>query len=140
MAGNEAGEATAEARFHLAKWGLFGEWWCVARFLTAEEEAAMCAKIREDTLGDDFAHCPEGFIRDRLYGGFACGDGEERRHVFFDTAAYSFTSAIEGRYQAYTSGRRRERWRQLLERNPPEQFLGDGPFMEDMPPKENGSQ
>ncbi len=116
-------------RFYRCQWSLLREAWCVAKDLTAGEEMAMCEDIR-DSLGEPFRACPLEFIRDRLYGGFRCGnDGESRRHVCFATGDYSFTGE-RARY-FYPADDRLGYWKRLVAAGSP--FVGDGPFTDDVP-------
>ena len=87
--------------------------------------------IREE-LGPDFADCPLEYIRDRLHGGFRCGNegGENRRHVYFATGRYSFLSAGHGNY--YANEWRGKTWGDLIRHNRAH-YVRDGPFTEDAP-------
>ena len=120
------GSAEPEPRFYRIQWGLCNEWWCVAEDLSEEEQVQMCLSIREN-LGTDFNDCPTEYIRDRLYGGFPCGNGPHRRHVCFATARYSFIGASEGHYEPNRC--RAEDWAHLdsVETHP---WIGGGPFSE----------
>lgn len=110
------------------QWGLLGEWWCVPLDQTEKETEVMLAEIRK-SLGSDFRACPSSQIRDRLYGGFKCGEDEAHRHVYFATGQYSFLAALEGRF--WPNDGRDDMWANLRETNA-DNFIGDGPFTGDM--------
>ena len=115
------------------QWGLLRQWWCVPLDYTPAETDALLTYLRND-LGPDFAACPLACIQDRLYGGFTCANGEERRHVYFAVGNYSFLAAQEGRYWRQTVSDRRDKYQRLIESNA-DNYLGDGPFTPDAPPE-----
>ena len=114
------------------QWGLLGQWWCVPLDYTTEEEAALLRYLRDD-LGPDFVACPLAYIKDRLHGGFGCGNDGDRRHVYFAVGNYSFIAAQEGRYWEADSASRASTYARLLEENA-DHYPGDGPFTADAPP------
>ncbi len=114
------------------QWGLLGQWWCIPLDYTPEETEALLTYLRED-LGPDFAACPLDYIKDRLFGGFGCGNGGDRRHIYFAVGNYSFLAAQQGRYWAADSSSRVDTYRGLLEKNAA-RYPGDGPFTADAPP------
>lgn len=114
------------------QWGLLGQWWCVPLDYTPEETEALATYLR-DELGPDFAACPLDYIKDRFFGGFSCGNGDDRRHVYFAVGNYSFIAAQQGRYWKATSSDRASTYARLLEENA-DTYLGDGPFTADAPP------
>lgn len=122
-------DPSPEGRFYRTRWGLLGEWYCVAVDLTDEEQEQMCVAVRDGAFGGDA--CPLEFIRDRLYGGFICAE-EDRRHVYFATGEYSWIAANEGDFWA--NDNRAAQWRELLQGNG--SWHGDGPFTEDFPKQE----
>lgn len=71
-------EALLRKRTIRTQWGLLGQWWCVPFDYTPEETEALATYLREE-LGPDFAACPLDYIKDRLFGGFGCGNGHELR-------------------------------------------------------------
>ena len=113
---------------------LLGQWWCVPLDYTPEETEALLTYLRDD-LGPNFAACPLEYIKDRLFGGFTCGNDDEHRHVYFAIANYSFIAAQEGRYWEATRSDRSDTYCSLLESNA-NCYLGDGPFTEDAPMRE----
>ena len=114
------------------QWGLLGQWWCVPFDYTPEEIEALATYLRNE-LGPDFAACPLDYIKDRLFGGFGCGNGEDRRHVYFAVANYSFLAAQQGRYWEASISDRASTWNRLIEENG-DHYPGDGPFTADAPP------
>ena len=114
------------------QWGLLGQWWCVPLDYTPEETEALLIYLRDD-LGPDFAACPLAYIKDRLFGGFGCGNGGERRHVYFAVGNYSFIAADQGYYSEANSSDRARTYNRLLENNA-DHYPGDGPFTADAPP------
>ena len=115
-----------------AGWALLSEWWCVPVDMTADERAIFLLRLRTN-MGADFAACPLDRIADRLYGGFHCAEGD-RRHVCFDTGAYSYIAAGDGHYSPETPEDRAAKWHELRGQNAGQTFYCDGPFSEDAPP------
>jgi len=114
-----------------ASWALFSEWWCVPVDQTEEEKQEMLIKLRTN-LSSTFAKCPLEYIEDRLFGGIACNDDPNRRHVNFYTGGYSHMAAEEGRYRPLDRAGSYDRWQEILKGNA-EYLLGDGPFTKDFP-------
>ena len=119
-----------EERFWRHHWGLLGEWWCVTLDLTTAEEEVMLETIRDANFaGQHPQECSLEFIRDRLYGGFPCGNDEHRRHVYFNSGQYSYMAASEGRFWANDG--RGDCWQELDENNVgAAAWIGGGPFTE----------
>ena len=109
-------------------WGLFGQWFCIPKDATEEEQRSAVVYQRE-TLGPSFAMCPDGWIADRFYGGFPCRDSPDRVHVYFATGQYSYIAADQGRFWANDD--REYMWGQLLEVN--EEWQRIGPWTQDAP-------
>lgn len=118
-------EVKPEPRFYRSQFAVFGQWWCVAEDLTAQEQEEMVLFLRSETFAKE---CPMEFIRDRLYGGFPCGNDPSRRHVYFALGSYSHTAASEGDF--YPNDLRDEDWQTLCEKNSEHPWVGGGPFCE----------
>lgn len=108
-------------------WGLLGEWWCVPVDMDEREQAAFLDEARGG-LGLT-VQCPLAFVRDRMFGGFGCGQNTTRRHVFFSTGCYTFL----GENGPLDEETRQSEWAELLTKNVAGTRTGDGPFCEDFP-------
>lgn len=124
-------EQVLRGRITRTQWGLLGQWWCMPLDCTPEEIGALAIYLREE-LGPDFAACPLDYIKDRLFGGFACGNDDVHRHIYFAVGNYSFLAAMKGQYWKATSSDRASTWDKLLEENG-DCYPGDGPFTSDAP-------
>ena len=118
-----------QPRFYRIKWGLLGEWWCVAEDLSPGEQDAMLDRARHDLM----IQCPLDMVRDRMFGGFPCANGSDRRHVCYSTGHYCFSGDAQDRIG---EGQRAEEWRKLLAANGEPPWLGGGPFAEGRPKEE----
>lgn len=102
-----------------AAWSLLGQWFCV-RASTPEEP---CLALIVEALGVSVPVRDPALIRDRLYGGFACEDYPDRRHVYMNTGAYTYTRPELNK--PLTEDERRATWKDLIEANGEP---GNGPF------------
>lgn len=91
------------------RWGLLGEWWCVAP--EATEEDCLTA-IMAETISPV---SDPALVRDRLYGGFHCQEEPGRRHVYFCTGQYTYLNPEENR--PLDEEERRKVWKDLCEAN-----------------------
>lgn len=102
--------------------GVLGAWFCFD--VRGTEEDAI-AYLRENS------GCPvsePALIKDRLYGGFHCGDSPHRRHVYFDLGAYTYL----GENSPLDVEDRAARWMEIREANP--EWDGEGLFASDGKP------
>lgn len=100
------------------KWGLLGEWWCARA--DASEEECLAAFMQQSMA----PVCDRELIRDRLFGGFPCGeDPSGRRHVYFAAGAYTYINPTAN--ECMSEEQRREWWARLIEENGEP---GNGPF------------
>lgn len=113
-----------------AGWGLLGQWFCIKADATQEEQHAAAAQCR-DSLGPDFAQCPDEWIADRFYGGFKCADDPTRVHVYFCTGQYSYIEAGEGHFWANDTESRSGTWSELFDHN--QGWQQSGPWTQDAP-------
>jgi hypothetical protein len=118
-------------KIYPAGWGLLGQWFCIPADATEEEQVAAAERIKE-SMGPDFARCPNKWIVDRFYGGFPCRDDPSRVHVYFASGQYSFIAAQEGRFWENNASSRRNMWADLLQANEGE-WQEVGPWIEDVP-------
>jgi hypothetical protein len=109
---------------------LFGEWWCMP--VDASEDAvaqAVASGGIHPWCAPDAPAVPLPLIRDRLFGGFACKHGAERRHAYFASGGYTYMNPdLNG---PLPPERRREYWRDLVQANGEP---GAGPFTEPWTP------
>lgn len=120
---------TAESPIQRVGWSLLLEWWCVP--VGASEDDVLDA-IGNEFSWSDGSRVPNILLRDRLYGGFRC-ECAERRHVAFNTGAYTYTNPHLNTPQ--TVDERLEDWRKLMAENTADEnrYIGGGPFCEDAP-------
>ena len=113
----------------MARWALLGQWWCIRVDATAEEQAELIRRIKENM---QFERCPDEWVADRLYGGFRC-DHKDRRHVYFAAGEYSHIEAGNNHFWANDAEHRQDTWVTLLEHDNAGNALLDGPFTSDAP-------
>ncbi len=111
------------------KWSLLSEFHCVPVDMTEEEKRSFLEKI-----GSNIPGCTLAQVEDRIFGGFQCGDRANRRHVLFNTGAYSYTCPPQDNA---TEEERASSWEEYITFNLEDEkcfaVLGDGPFTEDIP-------
>ena len=104
----------------LIDWKLCTEWYCVSKEATEEEILNFVRGLINVVATDNQ-------IKQRLFGGFPCGDYEDRYHIFHDTGHYTYTGVNGDVDEDY----RENKWKTLLEANK-EPLVMDALFMEDI--------
>ena len=97
-------------------WSLLAQWYCIPVDMTAEEEVAFLEMAREDITFDRYG-CPPEYIRDRMFGGFICGNDSDRRHVMFNAGTYSYIEARKGKFWPMSLDERAATFEKLLKEN-----------------------
>jgi len=77
-----------EPRIYLIDIRLMSEWYCVADDVTEEEFLSWYFGGKNKTAPDN---ATKGMVAGRMYGGFLCGDNPNRRHLFHNAGAYTYT-------------------------------------------------
>ena len=111
-----------ESQVHKVSFGLLGGWICIPRDLDDED---FIAKEAARHMALDF---PIELIKDRLYGGFLCDD-EDRVHVYVAAGQFTYLGCND----KLDKQDRLKVWTDLIGANPPEHFIGIGPFCSDAP-------
>ena len=120
-------------KIYPSSWSLLSQWFCIPVDATPAE-ISEAIQMSKGSLGTWFENCPDEYITDRFYGGFPCED-PNRRHILFDTGAYSYIAAGEGQFWANTPEDRQEKWEELLAEFS-EKWTRTGPWTDDAPTKE----
>jgi hypothetical protein len=122
-------EPMPEPRIQKVVWSPLSAWICVPFDATDAEcaEAARCMAACPMTV-------PDALVVDRLYGGFKCGNSDDRRHVFVASGEYTYFGVNEPN----GAEQRAETWRELIARD--NHYVGGGPFTADAPTLEEVNQ
>ena len=106
-------------------WGLLGEWWCVPVNLDEDTAAQVIMDGSQIRLIEGITL---DLVKDRLYGGFRCGEHDTHRHVHFSTGQYTYLGTNSPNYG------RDETWATIIEANADDgPFIGGGLFCLDAP-------
>lgn len=111
-----------KGKIYKVSMGLLGMWIC------AEKNHADLEEIISFVWDGAFMDCPRDLIADRLYGGFACADDKNRRHIYFSAGQFTYL----GSNVKLTGSEREKMWKDLFEVNK-DNFIGDGIFTADCP-------
>ena len=105
---------------------LLGGWLCVHEEMSEDEALdKMWGKIKAGGTMLEIPTDNKELFRDRLFGGWKCGDSSKRRHVYFALAHYTFLGGFQS---PLTGSDREEIFQTLVEKNVKDSFVGSGKF------------
>lgn len=111
--------------------GVLGGWFCVHEDMSEDEALDwLWNKIKAGGTILEIPTEDKELFRDRLFGGWQCGDDPNRRHIYFAQAHYTF---LGGTQTPLSDTDRKKMFQELYEKNPKERFIGSNKFMRACP-------
>ncbi len=120
-------EKLKKNEIYLISNALLGGWFCVPEEISEDDALDfLWDKVKKGGTILEIPTEDKELFRDRLFGGFSCGNDPKRRHVYFALAHYTF---LDGKQEPMTDDSRKEMFQTLYEGNPKDQFIGSNKFM-----------